>query len=327
MKPPKNILVRLESLNKVLISTHAKPDGDALGSVLGLARILKANGKQAGIVRPDSLPRRYEPFVEAGDLLEAIDEKEWDALVVLDCGDISRVEDGAGKVAAAMAVINIDHHHSNTEFGEINWVDSKCSSTGEMIYRLAREAGWKISPPAAEALWVALVTDTGRFSYENTTPEVLNVAAELVAMGVPVSKINHTIYESVTLKGQRLRARAMASLEVCEDGAVALVRLGREDFEATGCGTEETEDIVNIPRSIEGAKIALLLYELPEEESKTSTKASFRTVEPYDAALICRTLGGGGHQRAAGCSVEGRLTEARETVLDLIHEMWFSGDK
>ena len=324
MKPTKSLLARLESSDRVLISTHAKPDGDALGSALALARILRTCGKQAGIVRPDSLPRRYETFVEEGDILDVVNHEEWNLLVILDCGDISRVEEEAGKVASLLPVMNIDHHHSNTEFGQINWVDPKCSSTGEMVYRIAREAQWEIPFAAAQALWVALVTDTGRFSYENTSPEVLKVAAELVAMGIPFSKINHTIYENTTLKGLRLRARAMAGLEVCEDGKVALVMLGRDDFEATGCGTQETEDIVNIPRSVEGVEIALILYELPGEESCISTKASFRTVEPYDAAEICRVLGGGGHQRAAGCSVEGRLDEARKAVLTLIHEMWFS---
>lgn len=323
MTAVEGIIARLQTSERVLISTHEKPDGDALGSVLALSRIMRENGSKTGIIAPASIPPRYESFIEQGETLKSVDAADWDVLVVLDCGDLSRAEESALAVAGSLPVINIDHHATNTEFGELNWVDTAYCSAGEMIYTMASSAGWKIPPEAAEALWVAIVTDTGRFSYQNTSPQALRAAAELVSMGVEVSRVNHTIYESVTLKSLRLRSRALASLDLRENGEVALVELSLQDFEDTGCGTEDTEDIVNIPRSVEGVRVALLLYELPDAGSCSRTKVSFRTVEPYDAAAFCGTFGGGGHQRAAGCTLEGDLKQAKSKVLDSVSKYWF----
>jgi len=190
-----------------------------------------------------------------------------------------------------------------------------------LVYRLAQAAGLPLTPTVAEALWVAIVTDTGRFAYDNTTPAALRAATELLSMGVRTSLIDYEIYQAASRRQLRIEARAMQTLATVEQGRVAWVQLLRRDFADLNCAITDAEDLVNIPRRLRGVDVALFFCELPDT---TLTKVSLRTAPPFDAADLCRSLGGGGHARAAGCSFDLPLDDARTTVLDALHSRWFA---
>lgn len=331
MNSAHDVVETLRSAPSVLIATHAKPDGDAIGSVLGLCRILRHAGIAARAVPVDALPERYA-WMPGQDEIHAAGWQptpDSDAiLAVLDCGAVDRstplVEEWA---AAQRPLMNIDHHLSNTRFGHVNWVDTSRSSVGEMVCALAAESGWEIPCDAAVALWVAIVTDTGRFAYQNTSPETLRVTAELLQHPIPTARIDQQIYQRTTVRQLRLQAAALAALELLENDRVALIALTRADFDALACGPEDAEDFVNLPRGIDGVHVAGFLYEVIRDVDgtpTTATKVSLRTGEAYDAAALCRELGGGGHARAAGCTLASPLAPARERLLDTMHRNWFT---
>ncbi len=320
-----DVIHAIRAANRIAITTHIRPDGDAIGSVLGLCRILNAAGKQAVIVAMDAVSRRYAFLMETDVIRPAAETtpESFDLLILLDTGALDRAPAAIEAWLPRVRSLNIDHHPTNTAFADLNYVVPSASSVGELVVALASSAGYAIPPAAAEALWVALVTDTGRFSYSNTTRAAMHAAASLLESGVRTDILNHRIYESATAAQVRLQGRAIAHLELFHDGRVALVSLSREDFEALGCTGEDADEMVSVPRRIEGVDIAVFLYELPGEGGR-ETKAGFRTVEPYDAADFCRRQGGGGHARAAGCSLPMPLDAAKTRVLDQIAEIWFS---
>jgi phosphoesterase RecJ-like protein len=317
-----DILAALGERRRLVLTAHERPDGDALGSALGLRRILAGAGVEARIAGCRPIPPQYEPFLRE-DVLEeeAAGALGWaEALVALDVSDLERTGPvGAEARRSGLPVLVIDHHVSNPGFGAACWVDETASSVGEMIWLLAGRAGWGVPPAAAEALWLAVVTDTGRFQYENTTPRTLRVAAELVARGVDVAACGRRIYGSVPLAEWRLRERALRTLALHAEGRFASVELRRADFDALGCGPELAQDIVSIPRSVSGVEAGFFFYDLPAE---AAVKVSVRAAPPHDAEALCRLYGGGGHARAAGCSVEGPLEEVKRTVLARAEALW-----
>jgi len=306
----------------VLIVTHLRPDGDALGSSLGLARILRTAGINAQTVGLTPVPPRYQFLPEPDELgdIDTVDLSDVDLVAVLDAGAIDRTHPFVEQIQGRTAILNIDHHQSNTFFGDTNHVDPKASSVGEIVWRIATDAEWTIPAAAAEALWVAIVTDTGRFAYDNTSPEAMAAAGDLLTCGVRTSWIDHMIFSAMPLRQMRLQERAMASIALAERGRLATVAITRDDLAAVNAQPGDTEDIINIPRSIEGVEIAVFFCELPDDPV---IKVSFRTTEPYDAAALCKTFGGGGHQRAAGCSIDSNMDETQRIVLERIHDSWF----
>jgi phosphoesterase RecJ-like protein len=316
------ILESVGSATRVVIATHEKPDGDALGASLALCRILRDAGHPSVIMNLGPVPERYHPFVADDEVATEPRPQPTpgEILVVLDSGAADRAPPFVAEWQGRVPLVNIDHHLSNDRFGTINWVDPACSSAGEMIYRLACTAGWEISTSAAEALWVAIVTDTGRFAYENTSPEVLTMAAALVARGVRTAEIDRQVYESVSERELRVRGLALESLELHAGGRIALVSLSRADFTRLGAGPADAEDVVNLPRSVRGVELAFFAYELEEKGTdgglRVRTKLSVRSKEPHDAAALCARFGGGGHARAAGCTLHAPLPEAKQTFLD-----------
>jgi len=320
-----DIIQAIRAASRIAITTHIRPDGDAVGSVLGLRRILSAAGKNASIVAMDPVSRRYAFLMGEDKILPAADTTPdaFDLLIILDTGALDRTTASVEAWMPRIRSINIDHHPTNTEFANLNYVVPTASSVGEIIADLAVAAGYAIPPEAAEALWVALITDTGRFSFSNTTRSAMQAAAALLETGIRTDRLNHLIYETATAAQIRLQGRAIEHLELHRDGRIALVSLSREDFAEFGCTGEDADEIVAIPRRVIGADIALFLYELPGDGPRES-KVGFRTVAPFDAAELCRRLGGGGHARAAGCSLPLPLADAKATILDRIDKTWFS---
>ena len=319
-----DVIHAIEAAKRIAITTHIRPDGDAIGSVLGLRRTLAAAGRSASIVAMDPPSRRYA-FLMADDHIIPAGEtgpEAFDLLIILDTGALDRAPAAIGPWMSRVRTLNIDHHPTNTGFADLNYVVPSASSTGEMISDLAIAAGYTIPPDAAEALWVALITDTGRFSFSNTTRAAMQTAAALLDTGIRTDRLNHRIYETATADQIRLQGRAIEHLELHREGRIALVSLSLDDFAEFHCTGEDADEMVAVPRRVSGADIAIFLYELPGER-RGETKASIRTEEPFNAADLCRLLGGGGHARAAGCSLKMTLASARERILDLIAETWF----
>ena len=311
---------------EIVITAHERPDGDALGSCLGLARLLKAAGKRARVVGLQDIPPRYRFMVKPNEI-EAVNitpAKDWlgsaDLLVVLDCVAFDRPGEFVLGARDQVRIVNIDHHDSNTMFGDLNWVDKDASSAGEMVFHLAEACKWKISQEVAEPIWVALATDTGRFVYENTSAETLRIAAQLVEAGARPYALYSEIYLSLPLKEMKLQQRALASMQVRENGKVAFVCLSNKDFAELECGPENAQDVVNLSRKLQGVKVGIFFYELA---GRKETKVSVRADDPCDATDLCRAFGGGGHHRAAGCTVKGGLKQAVPVVLTKVHELWF----
>ena len=318
-----DIAAALRNANTVAITTHIRPDGDAAGSSLGLCRILRDAGKSATVLDLGPTPDRYLFLIEDGECCAAedYDLSAADCIVVLDSGALDRVPAFAAEWKSRVPIINLDHHISNDMFGQLNHVDPSASSVGEMVCLLAQAAKLPINAKAAEALWVAIVTDTGRFSYSNTTPRTMQMAAQLLETGIHTANINHAIYNAMPLRQLHLQGRALQHLTTHEAGKVAVVTLSKDDYKELGCTPADAEDVVNLPRSLTGVGIAVFLYEIPDSED---TKVSLRTTDDYDAAEFCQTLGGGGHARAAGCSVAAQLPEAAAIIIEKIHTRWFT---
>lgn len=314
---PQHIRSALPEQGRVVLLTHRRPDGDALGSVVALCHALRAWGLEAfAAIETDA------DQAPAGFLLEnlprldpaAAATADWEAVVVLDCATPDRIPEAAGTLLSHPRVINIDHHAGNPAFGALNWIDPIACATGELIARLLLEPPpMPLTLAMAEALWVAIVTDTGRFSHSNTSVAALRTAALLLeAAPVRTAWLADRLYGNLPLRVLRLRQRALASLESWHDGRVAVVRLEPHDFHETGCRAADVEDIIELPRSLAGARAALLLY---APENPNQTRVSLRTHEPLDAAAFCARFGGGGHTRAAGCTLELPVETARETLL------------
>ncbi len=246
--------------------------------------------------------------------------REFDLLGVLDCGDADRLDESNREAAQNLPTFTIDHHATSRGLGTA-WIEPDASSTGEMAVRLIRAAGWPLTPAAAQALWTAIATDTGRFSYENTSAAALDAARECVLAGALPAETAAHVYQAVTPAERLLQGRVLERMEFREDGRLALSWLDRRDFSEAGPGSEATEDLVNLLRDTSGVEAAVLLSELPGRNG--SIKVSLRTASPHDATGVAGRFGGGGHARAAGCSVPGPMDEAKQRLADTAAAMFF----
>ncbi len=293
-----------DGLRFVLV-THENPDGDALGSLVAMQAVLLAMGKDSLMYMARDefpLPYEYASFQFGEDLIADMpgDVAER-TFVFLDCGNVDR---NPVEVSGA-TIVNIDHHHDNTRFGTINYVDPGSSSTAEIVWDLMQGLGVALTTTIAEALYVGLVTDTGRFMYENTGSRSHIMAADLIAAGVDVHEIYRRLYEGVPEPKLALLTRALAAVQRYDDGRLTLARLTREDFAATGAEESFTEGIIDHLRSVQGTKVAALARELTGDDRHGSSKVSLRaTDDGVDVSEIARVQGGGGHRQAAGFATE-----------------------
>jgi bifunctional oligoribonuclease and PAP phosphatase NrnA len=299
------VLERVRKDTSFVVATHENPDGDALGSLIGMHGLLTALGKDSEMfIAPSDLPlpREYRcPALEHAIQAAPPDIRER-TVVMLDCGNIDR--NPAAVLQHGKHLLNIDHHHDNTLFGTLNLVDPSASCTAEIVWWDLMH-GLDVAPTAAiaEALYVALVTDTGRFMYENTGPRAHQMAAELIAAGVDVPAVNRRLYEEMPLAKLTLLGVALERIQRFDDGTLTLVALDAADFEHAGAEESFSEGIVDHLRSVVGTKVAVLIRELTAAESRGKRKVSLRaTGNDVDVSAIARTQGGGGHRRAAGFS-------------------------
>jgi bifunctional oligoribonuclease and PAP phosphatase NrnA len=302
----KVILDELRSGEKFVLVTHENPDGDALGSLVGMQRLLVALGKDSVMfMAADEFPLPYEyRFFDFEGLQshppEDVDER---TIIFLDCGNIDRNPVAAFKTDDAH-ILNIDHHHDNTRFGTVNHVVEDASCTAEIVWDLLCELRVDPTLEIAEALYVGLVTDTGRFMYENTGPRAHVMAAHLIDAGVDVHEIYRRLYEGMPYSKLELTARALAGVQRFDDGRLTFSRLTRDDFRLAGAEESYSEGIIDHLRSVEGTKVAALARELVDG-SAGRKKVSLRSTDGHvDVSVIARAGGGGGHRQAAGFSTE-----------------------
>jgi len=293
--------------DRFLLTTHENPDGDALGSLLAAKLMLDELGKDSVMYLSGEapLPAEYK-FMPLEDLRRRLpDDVDERVLFALDCANESRLGQGQEALERAPLVLNVDHHHDNTRFGQVNVVNADASSTGEIARDLARELDVELTPEIAEAIYIALVTDTGRFQYANTTPRALRLAAELVEAGADVHRVFQSIYESVQLAKLKLLARALERAQVYEGGGIVVSHLLKTDFAEVGAAEPYSEGIIDFLRAVEGAEMAALIRE-PPAPGRPARRISLRSSsDELDVSAIARASGdGGGHRQAAGFSSE-----------------------
>jgi phosphoesterase RecJ-like protein len=312
----KQVVEALRGNERFLVTTHENPDGDALGSMLGMTLGLRQLGKDARMVLQTEAPLPGEyTFMALGDLARTLPEDAGErVLVAVDCANESRLGPDPEVLQHAPLVLDIDHHHDNSRFGDVNLVVADASSTGEIVHDILRLLGVRITSQIAEALYIALVTDTGRFQYSNTTPKALRLAAELMEAGADVHRIFQGVYESVQFAKLKLLARALQRAEVYEGGRLVISHLVRTDFAEVGAAEPYSEGIIDHLRAVEGADMAALIREPPRGGGPARRVSLRASTDEIDVSAIARGLGGGGHRQAAGFSSELTIDEIRERL-------------
>jgi phosphoesterase RecJ-like protein len=290
--------------DRFLLVTHENPDGDALGSILGAKLALDRLGKDSVMyLGGQTAPPAEYGFLPLDDLLRELPgDSAGRVLFALDCANAKRMGAAADLLDSVPLSIDLDHHHDNSCFGTINHVAADASSTGEIVRDLLQLLDVPLTPEIAEALYVALVTDTGRFQYTNTTPKALRLAAELVEAGVDVQRVFQGIYESVEFAKLKLLARALERAQVYDGGRLVISYLLRGDFHELGVGEEYAEGIIDYLRSVEGSELAATIREPPEPPDAPRRISMRSSSDEIDVSAIARQRGGGGHRQAAGFS-------------------------
>ena len=314
------VLEEIIGAQRFLLVTHENPDGDAIGSLVAMRGVLRELGKDVVMfLAPDELPLPYEyQFLDLSDLVTELPQDLSDRVVVfLDCGNIDR-NPIAGAWSDGAHVLNIDHHHDNTRFGTVNHVDDDASCTAEIIWDLMADLGVAARGQVAQALYVGLVTDTGRFMYENTGVRAHEMAADLIAAGVSVQDIFRRLYEDMPSEKLQLLARALEAVERLDDGRLTLSWLRCEDFTETGSEESYSEGVIDHLRAVEGTKVAALVRVRGNGDGR---KVSLRaTDDDVDVSRIARAQGGGGHRRAAGFTTALEDAALREFLRDAVDQ-------
>src|SRR5690242_7535822 len=311
----KAIAGALREHERFLIVTHENPDGDALGSLLAASLALRQLGKDTVMYLPGTTPLPGEyAFMPLEDLVrEPPADSAERVLLAVDCAKAERIGDDA-VVSGAPLVLDVDHHHDNTRFGTVNLIVAKASSTGEVLRDIFGELGVELTPEIAEPLYIALVTDTGRFQYANTTPKSLRLAAELVEAGADVHAVFQQVYESVEFAKLKLLARALERARVLEGGRIVVSYLLRNDFSEVGAAEPYSEGIIDYLRAVEGAELAALIREPPRDDGPARRVSLRASIDELDVSAIARLFGGGGHRQAAGFSSDASIDEITELI-------------
>jgi phosphoesterase RecJ-like protein len=298
-----------------LISSHLPLDGDAVGSELGLQRVLRAlhPGKRIEVLNEGPVPEvfRFLPGADEARVLAKDDRPDADLLITVDCGNLDRFGALLERLPRSVPIVNIDHHGSNPGYGSLHWIDAGAPAVGEMILRLARALGAPLDAGAALPLYVALVTDTGRFSYSNTDPRCHEAAAELLRTGIDPALVSRHVFRSKPFPLLRLEAEVALRVRFERGGTLAWSKVLLEDYAKHGLDEHEAQDLVDIPRSVRGVEVAALFREVEGGKAKVS----LRSETDFDVARFAVAKGGGGHPRAAGFTAKGRVEDVERQVI------------
>ncbi|MBU1007030.1 MAG: bifunctional oligoribonuclease/PAP phosphatase NrnA [Candidatus Omnitrophica bacterium] len=309
----KQISKAIKEFNSFLISAHINPEGDAVGSQLAMASLLRRLGKKVTILNESPVPHNLRFMKGAEEILkEAPADLNFEAAVILDCPDVGRLGNVARHVTGDKAIFNIDHHISNVNFGKYNFVDADSSSTGEMVFELFEALDIDIMYDEAVAMYVAIMTDTGSFRYTNTSSRTHMIMAKLLDKGVGPYEIYGHIYENASLQDTNLLAEALGTIKVTDDGKVSWLWVTKEMLKKTKASLEGTEGIINFARAIEDTEIAILFRETGTEGR---IKVSFRSKGKVDVNKLAGFFDGGGHATASGCTIFGTIEDVEKKVI------------
>ncbi len=315
MKDICNVL-NLSSLCKFLkrhddyiILTHISPDGDTLGSAYALALGLQSIGKKAYVVCNDEIPAKYDYFVKLADL-KSIDYK---TIVAVDVADAKLLGSLYEKYSDKIE-LNIDHHISNTHYAQNLYLDADASATAECIYDIFKKMHIKFTPLIATALYTGISTDTGCFKYSNVTPKTHRIAADLYNYGIDAAEINRRMFDTKSKQRVELEKMVLDTAQFLFDDRCLMLTVTSEMQEKSGCLPSDLDGVASISRSVEGVLIGVSI----KQSEKNTYKISLRTYEPFDASEICKTLGGGGHKAAAGCTLVGKLEDVKQQIIEAV---------
>jgi len=303
---------------RCVVTSHIRPDGDAIGSALALALALRSLGHTVTVLNEDGLPDNLR-FLPGGELvLQPSGPVAADIVFALDNATQPRLGEAVNAaIAGAPMLVNVDHHVSNTRYGHHQYIDTDAPATGQIVAEWLDAAGMVLDPAIAENLYTAISTDTGSFQYSNTTPVTHRWAARLIEAGLDVGELNRKIYQSSPLRRVKLLGELLKVLDISDDGRVASWHLTEEMAARAGARPEDSENMIDHIRGIEGVVVAAFFEELPDGKVRLSLRSKDAR---FDASALCGQFGGGGHIMAAGARLRGPVTEARTRVLSSIHE-------
>jgi len=301
------VLKNIERRERFVLTSHARPDGDAIGSVLAFSQILRIMGKEAHVVLSDAVPRIYKPLPFSDTVLQATEVKGmYEAAIILECDSIQRTR---LRGLEDRFLISIDHHISGRPFAHVNWIDPNACATGELVFRLAREAGVPISAQVATCLYTAVMADTGSFMFKGTNEHTFAVARELVLAGADPAACALSVYFSHPTAKMRLLGAALSNLH--REGRLAWIWVTRNQMERCGAIEEDCEGLVNYALAIHGVEAAAFFRELADGRYRVSLRSKGK----LNVAIVAERFGGGGHECASGCSLEGPLSAAVGQIL------------
>ncbi len=299
----------------IVLACHVNPDGDALGSMLGLALALLPLGKTVTCLSEDGVPAMLTFLPGAERVQQATDQSAFDLALVVDSGDLPRVGSTIQPVIGrAGRVVDIDHHVTAGAFGDVRVLDAQAASTAEIVYALLRTLQTPITPEIATCLFTGIITDTGSFRFQNVTPNTLQVAAALLEAGAPPAFISEHVFENRTFAATQLLGHALASLQKTSDSRIVWARITASDFAEVGATDQDTEGIVSYVRGVQEAEVGILFREM----AGGGVRVSLRSRDTVNVAEVAALFGGGGHRMASGCTVNLPLAEAEQAVIKAI---------
>ncbi|MFA6141692.1 MAG: bifunctional oligoribonuclease/PAP phosphatase NrnA [Candidatus Omnitrophota bacterium] len=314
----KQIVEAIKKHDNFLITAHINLEGDSLGSQLAMKQLLDSLGKKSFILDSDPIPEHYGFLPGTNKVSNDIAKRpDFDAAIILDCPTLKRTGKVKDVITKDKFIINIDHHVSNEKFGSVNWVDSNASSAGEIVYKLFKEMGVALTKESALCLYIAILTDTGSFNYENTSGATHEIAGELLGYGLEPARVSESVYETKTIDEIKFLGMVLATIKINKAGDVAYLEITRPMMQHTGTAPAKSEGFVNYARSINHVKVAVIFREDPDGK----INISFRSKSDVDVNLIASSFGGGGHTKASGCVIEGKLADVEKKVLAKIEEV------
>ncbi len=311
-----DILQSIAQSSSIALITHINPDGDAIGSTIALMHALDKMEKSVDVYCQDNIPSMFD-FLDGVNRITKPDQstKNYDLVIALDCSDPDRMGTCAPIMDRAITSANIDHHVSNTFYANINVVDEEASATGEIIYKLVTQLEIEPNKSIAEALYTAIVSDTGRFSFSNTTSKTHRIVAHLIEWGADVVKLSNLLFNNHSLEWVRLLGQAINSLAIYYDGKVAIMHITQAMMDRVGATEEHSNGIIQYAKDITGVELAALLREVND----STIKVSLRSQSIIDVSLLAQEFGGGGHKRAAGCTINLPLIPAQDSLMKAIN--------
>jgi phosphoesterase RecJ-like protein len=306
------ILEQIREKEMFCVAGHLRPDGDCVGSQLGLALALRAEGKKVVVWNEDSVPLKYKFLDLDGLFQKPRPGQRFDCVIATDCASFERMGAVGASVSERDLLINIDHHESNTRYGDVNWVSPREPSSGELIFRLLKVARWPITKQIADCLFTAVSTDTGSFQYATTRPGTFHTGAELVTRGADLAKICNEVYQSYPVSRARLLKHVYSKFRLTDNDRIAYFWLKKADLARTGADSNDTEGLIDHIRAIEPVIVACVFEEIEPELTRISLRSKSDQV---NVSEICGQFGGGGHSAAAGARIPGTPLSTQRKVI------------